>query len=110
MTVIRARYYPASVVLPGEPRPRRKVYVLLAQGGEHDGLHVFGRPTEDADVHLPVDWSRTTIPPHRQARNGVSVHLRDGGLAVVTAGGGCRCGQMGRWAGPAWATAVVVTA
>lgn len=110
MTTVAARYFPAIVQLPDEFRPRRKAYVILAQGDDLDGLHVWSRPSETADVHLPVNWSRTVIPAGRGARNGFSVFLPDGSLAIITAGGSCRCGVLGRWSGPAWATAVAVRA
>ncbi len=103
MTVVRARYFPCAVHVPGEARLRRKAFVLLAQGGDRDGLHVWSRPAEDAEVHLPVDWSRTgRLPTGRQARNGVEVILMDGTLVMLTPAAGCRCGALGRWSGPAW--------
>ncbi len=112
MTSVRARYYPCAVHLPDEPRPRRKAYVLLAEGGELGGLHVWSQPTGDtADAHLPVDWVRTRVPvSQRQARVGVDVYLTDGRLVVLTPGASCRCGALGRWAGPSWATSVAVRA
>lgn len=111
MTNVRARWFPASIRLPADmPQVRGRLYVLLCEGGERAGLHVFARPGEDADVHLPVNWSATVIPKGRGARNGVDVHLDDGRLAVITAGAGCRCGQLGRWPGPTWATNVTVRA
>lgn len=108
MTSVVARYYPCTVQLPGEPRPRRKAFALLARGGDMGGLHVWNRPGEVADVHLPIDWTRTATPPTspRQARNGVAVTLTDGSLVILTPGAGCRCGALGRWAGPAWAHTV----
>jgi hypothetical protein len=110
VTVVVARYFPAIVQLPGELRPRRKAYVILAQGDDLDGLHVWSRPGETADVHLPVNWERTVIPAGRGARNGFSVYLADGDVAIITVGGQCRCGVLGRWSGPAWATTVTVSA
>lgn len=110
MTAVRARYFPATVRFPDEPTPRRKQYVLLAEHGDHGGLHVWSRPGDVADRHEFVDWAATTIPPGRGARNGVSVHLADGRIVVVTLGAGCRCGPLGRWAGPAWATTVQAAA
>lgn len=109
-TLVRARYFPASVQLPDEPRPRSRVYVVLAEGGDFAGLHVFSRPEMVGDVVLPIDWSLTRVPHGRGARNGIDVHLVGGGLAVVTAGAGCKCGALGRWAGPAWAHSVTVNA
>lgn len=109
MTAVRARYYPCHVHLPDEPRPRRKAYVVLADGSGLSGLHVWSRPADVADVHLPVDWSKTVIPrTPRLARNGVDVHLADGRLVVLTPGVSCRCGSLGRWVGPAWASRVAV--
>jgi hypothetical protein len=110
VTIVAARYFPAIVQLPHEPRPRRKAYVILAQGGDLDGLHVWSRPSETADVHLPINWERTRIPAGRGARNGVDVYLADGRLAIITAGASCRCGVLGRFAGPSWANAVAVKA
>ncbi len=109
MTSVRARWYPATLHLPDEPRPRRKAYVILTEGGSESGLHVWSRPTDEADVHLPVDFTRTRIPTsQRQAQVGVDVHLGDGRLVVITPGQSCRCGSLGRWAGPAWASSVSV--
>lgn len=111
MTSVRAKWYPAALQLPDEPRPRRKALVILATGGEMDGLHVWSKPGEVADVHLPVDWQRTVIPRRdRDARNGVDVYLADGRLVVVTPGASCKCGSLGRYAGPSWATSVSVRA
>ena len=110
MTVVRGRYFPAAVRLPDMTRELRRVYVIVAQGGEHDGLWVWTRPDHLA-AHRGVDWARTSIPANsRQARNGVDVYLDDGSVATITAGQGCKCGQLGRWAGPDWATAVAVGA
>lgn len=99
MTLVRARWFPASVKFPSQPVAWGRTFVLVAD----DGLHVFRRPREVADFHAAIDWDRTTIPSDRQARNGVDVWLADGRLVVVTAGNGCKCGQLGKWAGPAWA-------
>lgn len=101
MTVTRAQWFPASVVLPGVGTLRR-AYVVLGQGGEHDGLHVWLQPGEEAAHRVGVNWAQTTIPTGRAARGGVEVALADGGVAVVTASSGCRCGALGRWAGPLW--------
>lgn len=107
-TVVRARWYPAVVALPaGEPKLRAgRLYVLLCEGGDLGGLHVFTKAGDEAQVHLPIDWSRTVIPPGRGSRRGVDVHLADGRLAVVTTGVPCTCGELGKWAGPTWATTV----
>lgn len=104
-TVVRAQWFPAIVKLPGKPE-RRGCMVILAEDGEHAGMHVWTKPDEVAWVHLPVDWSATTLPTGNGAKNGVTVTLADGQVAIVTAGQGCRCGSLGRWRGPAWATTV----
>lgn len=106
MTTVRARWFPATILLDGVVSRGR--YVLLAEGGDMGGLHVWSRPGEVADLHVPVDWSATEVPSERAARNGVNVRLVDGRLAVVTPNSGCRCGQLGRWAGPSWAHTVAV--
>jgi hypothetical protein len=106
-TIVRGRWYPASVVLP-DGRNLRKTYVVLAEGGEHAGLHIFTRPNE-ITFHAGVNWNRQPdIPTGRKARAGVDVQLADGTVAVITPGVECRCGQLGRWAGPDWATKVEV--
>lgn len=108
MSVV-ARWYPCALQLPGEPRPRSKAYVLLMEGTERSGLHVWRHPGEEAEVHLPVNWQATKLPKSdRQARVGVDVHLSDGRLVVITPQASCRCGALGRWAGPAWANSVTV--
>jgi hypothetical protein len=107
---VRARWYPCTLRLPGEPRPRSKAYVMLVEGTGRSGLHVWRHPGEEPEVHLPVDWSRTVIPTGRQVRNGVDIYLADGGLVVATPGASCRCGALGRFAGPSWATSVSVRA
>lgn len=111
MTVIvRGRYFPATVQLPDEPKPRRRQYVVLAEGEERSGLHVFSRPALVADVHLPVDFAATVIPTGRGARNGVHVVLADGRRATITPNAGCKCGSLGRWNGPSWAHTVQAVA
>jgi hypothetical protein len=110
MTTTLGRWFPATIQIPGEPKPRRRVYVVLAQSGDHSGLHVWARPGDVADWHAPVDFGRTVVPPQRQARNGFEVHLADGSAAVVTLNQGCRCGALGHWSGPVWATSVAVGA
>ncbi len=109
MSVV-ARWYPCALHLPGEPRPRSKAYVLLMEGTERSGMHVWRRPGDEAEVHLQVDWSRTVIPTGRQARVGVDIYLADGSLVVATPGASCRCGALGRFAGPSWANSVTVRA
>lgn len=109
MTSVRARYFPCAVHVPGETRPRRKAFALLAEGGERGGLHVWSKPGDSADVHLSVDWQRTKLPAsERQARTGVEVWLTDGTLVMLTPGPGCRCGALGRWPGPPWASSTAV--
>jgi hypothetical protein len=108
MTAVVARFYPAQAVLPDGAGTLRKVYALLAKAGPEAGLWLFQRPDEAA-FHAPVDWAATTVPTQRAARNGFDVHLADGRLVVVTAGAGCRCGSLGRWAGPSWARSVSVS-
>lgn len=106
MTLTRAKWFPASVRVP-DGRIFRKVYVVAAEGGERRGLHVFGRVSERPDWWGDIDWTRTTsVPTDRRARNGVSVTLTDGGVAVITKNSGCRCGAMGQWGGPSWANSV----
>jgi hypothetical protein len=108
-TTVRGRWFPASVVLP-DGTTLRKTYTVLAEGGEHAGLWVFSRPDEVA-FHSGVNWLRQgEIPTGRRARAGVDVELADGTVAVVTPGTQCRCGSLGRWAGPTWATSVGVRA
>lgn len=102
MTVVRGSWFPASIRLPGGVSYAR-ARVVLGQGGEHAGLWVFRRAGVAA-WHGLVDWVGTPpIPVGRQARNGVTVRLVTGEVAVVTPGSGCRCGELGRWAGPDWA-------
>lgn len=103
MSAVRARFYPASLRLPGEVKPRRRQYVLLTD----DGLRVWSRPQEEPDVHMPVDWQATPkLPTGRQARAGVTLQLTTGEVVVITPQAGCRCGALGKWSGPAWATSV----
>ena len=60
---MRARYFPAQVLLP-ELGVWSRVYVLLAD----DGLHVFRRTGEVAQWHQAVDWSRmpAVLPSARE--------------------------------------------
>ncbi|MCA1673040.1 MAG: hypothetical protein LC799_12870 [Actinobacteria bacterium] len=84
-----------------------RVYVLFAD----DGLHVFRRTTDVAQWHQAVDWSRmpSVLPTAWEGRNGITVHLADGTIAVVTTGSGCGCGSPLRgWAGPLWANRISV--
>lgn len=106
MTVVRGRWFPASVVLPDQPRPWQRCYALAAD----DGLHLFRRPAERADWHSPINWSVTVLPVReRDARRGFDVHTT-AGLVVITLGSGCRCGSLGRWPGPTWARAESIRA
>ena len=106
VTVTRYKTYPAAVVHPSFAKPLQRVFVVIAEGGEHSGLHAYRRPDERV-WHAPVNWLRTRLPEReRDWRRGVDIHLADGTVAVVTAGGGCTCGPLGRWAGPAWANLV----
>jgi hypothetical protein len=108
-TVVRGRWFPASVVLP-DGRTLRKTYTLLAEGGDHAGLWVFTRP-DIIEFRGAVNWLRQgEIPTGRRTRVGVDVQLTDGTVAVVTPGTECKCGALGRWAGPSWATNVAVRA
>lgn len=98
VTTVRGRWYPAAVVLPGEARPWPRCYVIAAD----DGLHVWTRRGETADWHASIRWDLTALPAtDREARCGFNVGTA-AGLAVVTAGAGCRCGVLGRWGGPEW--------
>jgi hypothetical protein len=106
MTTIRAKYFPVQALLP-ELGLWTRTWVLLAD----DGLHVFRRRGEVAQWHRPVDWSRMppTLPSAWEGRNGITVHLADGAVAVLTTGGGCGCGSPLRgWLGPSWAAQVSV--
>lgn len=106
MTPVRGRWFPVAAVLPGEHRPWQRVYAVAAD----DGLHLYTRPSEDADWYSPVEWARTRLPENDdQARWGWDVHT-DAGLVVLTLGTGCRCGHLGRWQGPAWVWADTVRA
>lgn len=106
LTTVEARYFPASVLLP-DGSTWRGVYVVVARGEEHEGLHIWRQPGDEPTFRAGVDWARTRVPAQRLARNGVSVHT-DVGLIVVTPGSGCRCGRLGRWSGPGWANTVKV--
>jgi hypothetical protein len=106
VSVVRARYFPAQVLLP-ELGVWSRTYVLLAD----DGLHAFRRTGEVAQWHQAVDWSRmpSVLPSAREGRNGITVHLADGTTAVLTTGGGCGCGSpLKSWAGPSWANRIRV--
>lgn len=106
MTAVEARYFPASALF-SDGSTWRAVYVVIARGGEHEGLHVWRQPGDEPTFRAGVDWARTRIPTRRLAKNGVSVYT-DVGLVVVTPGSGCRCGRLGRWRGPSWGNMVHV--
>lgn len=96
---VRGRWFPADVVLPGQPRPWHRCYVLVTE----TELHVFSRVSDTAQWHSAVDWTATKLPAtDRDAHNGFDVKTGHG-LAVVTLGSGCRCGSLGHWSGPVWA-------
>lgn len=108
MTTVRARYYPCQVRLP-DGTTLRKAYVLLANSGPEAGLWCFTKPDEARPAYrAAVDWGKTVVRSQRDARNGADVWLADGTLVVLTAGASCRCGSLGRWAGPGWASRVAV--
>jgi hypothetical protein len=88
------------VVVPPGAETWRRCLVIAAD----DGVHVFRSSSERADWFAPVDWGIQEALPgtDREARRGFSV-LTERGLVAVTLGSGCRCGEMGRWPGPAWA-------
>lgn len=107
MTVVRGRWFPASILFPHRPKPWRRCYVVAAD----DGLHVFQTPSETADWHAPIDWALTSVPATEiEAKAGFDVHTTKGLVVVTRSSGGCRCGAMGRWAGPLWARVEQVTA
>jgi hypothetical protein len=108
VTNVIARYYPAQVRLPDGQR-LRKAYVLLADAGPESGVWIYIKPDEPA-FHGVVDWGATTAPSQHDAKSGFDVVLVDGATLTVTAGVSCRCGQLGRWAGPSWARSVAVKA
>lgn len=106
-TLTRAKWFPAAVIHPAFPKPLRRAFVVVAEGGEFSGLWVYSRPDELA-FRAPINWLRQPALPktERATRNGVDIFLTDGTTAVITTGGSCRCGALGRWAGPAFAKIV----
>jgi hypothetical protein len=100
VNAVRARYYPAAVLLPGEQQPWQRVAVYLAD----DGIHIYRQPTEQADFEAPVNWDATHLPAVPNAA-GIYVTLADGGVVSITANTGCSsCGsRLAQWAGPSWA-------
>lgn len=110
MSDVLARWYPAQVQLP-DGRRLQRVSVVVMRGGDHSGVTVFDRPDREA-FHAAIAWLDQPALPQTQraARNGVELRLAGGGLVIVTPGTSCRCGTLGRWAGPEWARTVAVTA
>ncbi len=97
---VRWRGFPADVVLPDRARPWHQVYVLVTDME----IGVWQRKSDTADWASPIQWARTELPgTDREARRGFDVHTT-AGLVVVTLGAGCRCGPLGKWAGPVWAS------
>lgn len=108
MTNVVARYYPAQVKLPDGQRLRR-AYVLLADGGPEAGVWIYAGQPGQVAFYGPVDWSVTTAPSQHAAKSGFDVVLAGGGgVVTVTAGTSCRCGALGRWAGPSWSNKVTL--
>lgn len=106
-TTTVAKWFPCYVRVPDRPEvhPGRKYMVVIADSGPETGLWIFDKP-DHVVLHEQVDFSRTKVPAQRQARNGVDVHLADGTLVVVTVGASCKCGALGRWAGPTWSNTI----
>lgn len=106
MSAVVARWYPAHIRLP-DGTQRSRAFVLVARGGTEHGVHVFSQP--DVRVwHGEIDWANQPELPktQRAARNGVELVLVGGERAIVTPSASCRCGALGRWSGPIWATSV----
>jgi hypothetical protein len=97
---VRGRWFPADVVLPDRPQSWGRCYVLATDAA----LHVFRKVGDVAEWSAPIRWELTRLPElERDARNGFDIRTNSG-LVVVTLGTGCKCGSLGRWAGPSWAT------
>jgi hypothetical protein len=97
---VLGRWFPADIVIPGRPTPWNRVYALATTGG----LHVWARPSDTADWSAGYTLGPPVFPTDaRSARNGFDVPTTEG-LVVITLGSGCRCGTLGRWPGPTWAT------
>jgi hypothetical protein len=97
--VVRARWFPADVMASGRLSQWSRCYVLATD----TELCIFTRVSEEPMWRSPIQWDSTTLPDDEQrTRNGFDVHT-DVGLVVITLGSGCRCGSLGRWAGPSWA-------
>jgi hypothetical protein len=103
---VEARWYPAQVRLP-DGRLLQRVMVVVARGGDQSGLTIFDRP-DRVVYHAAVSWlDQPPLPrTQRAARNGVELCLAGGDVVVVTPGAACKCGALGRWAGPDWARTV----
>lgn len=96
---VLTRWFPADVLLPGRAHPWHRVYVMVTE----TDVMVWSEPKETPDWSAPVDWSQTVLPESDQpVRYGLDLHTTEG-LVVVTLGSGCRCGVLGKWAGPSWA-------
>lgn len=95
---VRGRWFPADVVLPHQSRPWNRCYVLVTD----TDVHVFRKPADTATWTGRVTQEPNLPPDDRSARNGFDV-TTEAGLVVITLGAGCRCGALGRWAGPSWA-------
>lgn len=108
MTTVEAQWYPAIVRFPNGITWSR-TYVVIARGGDEDGLHIWRQPSDTAEWTAAINWAATTVPSDHQARNGVPVRT-DQGLVVITLSQGCRCGALGSWRGPDWANTVRSTA
>lgn len=104
VTVVRGRWFPAAVTLPGR-NPWSRCYVIAAD----NGLHIFKRRAEQADWHSGVEWATTVLPTtDRAAKAGFTVNTDAGQVVVTVSSSGCRCGSLGTWSGPSWARAEAV--
>jgi hypothetical protein len=95
---VLGRWFPADAVLPERRLPWHNVYVLCTD----TDLCIWQRVSEAPDWSSPLEGAPQLPATDRVARNGFDVHTQ-AGLAVVTLGSGCRCGRLGKWAGPVWA-------
>lgn len=102
MTIVRARWYPASISLPDQAKPWQRCYAIAAD----DGLHVFRSRSERAQWHSGIEWATTVLPStDGVAKAGFTVNTEDGPVVITLSSGGCRCGSLGSWRGPEWARA-----
>jgi hypothetical protein len=88
-------WWPASVLLPKVPGERRQQVLHTCRVYATDaGLFVYRRPVPDSqpDFHAIIDYSTTNKPPNSLPHYAHDVHT-DAGLVVVTATGGCGCGN-----------------